>query len=100
MFKKFLRVIANGVIRTITVVNIRGVKFFLLPKRGIWSKENNNKVGEKQTLDEAVPAEKRAAQEKEHTEEEAARKAKRLKTSRKELFGDLEGESEGEANVN
>ena len=45
MFKKFLRAIANGVIRTITVVNIRGVKFFLLPKRVIWSK-GNNEVGE------------------------------------------------------
>ena len=97
MFKKFLRAIVNGVIRTITVVNIRGVKFFLLPKRGM-PKGNNNKVGEKQTLEEAVPAEKKAAQVKENTEEEAARNAKRLKTSREELFGDLEGESEGEAN--
>ena len=50
MFKKFLRAIVNGVIRNITVVNIQGVKFFLLPKRGIWSKGNNNEIGEKQTL--------------------------------------------------
>ena len=32
--KKFLKAIANRVIRTITVVNIRAVKFCLLPKKG------------------------------------------------------------------
>ena len=33
MYKKLVKAIADGVIRTITVVNIRGVKFHLLPKR-------------------------------------------------------------------
>ena len=42
MYKKLVKAIANGVIRTITVVNIRGANFYLLPKRGIWSKGNNN----------------------------------------------------------
>ena len=101
MFIKFLRGMANGVIRTITVVNIR-VKFILLPKRGIWLKGKNNKVGGRQTPEEAEPTGKRTAQEKENTEEEAAEHAKRLKSSRRELFGELEvgeDESEGEANT-
>ena len=49
--------------------------------------------GQKQTLEGAGPAEKRAAQEEENTEEEAAQNAKRLKPSREELFGNRESKS-------
>ena len=98
MYKKLVKAIANGVIRTITVLNIRGVKFYLLPKRGIWSKGNNNEVGQKQTQEEAVPTEKRAVQDEANTVEEHTNNVKRLRVTREELFGDRECGSEGEPN--
>ena len=94
MYKKFVKAIADGVIRTITVVNIRGVKFHLLPKRGIWSKGSNNEVGQKQTQEEAVLMEKRATQDEENTVEHT-NNAKRLRVTREEH---RESESEREPN--
>ena len=80
MFKKFLCAMANGVIRTITVMNITGVKFFLLPKREIWSKGNRRSRANK----------KKSSSRKEEYGGEAAGNAKILKLSRRELFGELE----------